>query len=73
MGTLAGNWLRDENLKLLLYGTQAEAYIYLKDEEKAVAMKTLLQEEIDELNTEARLRAVRGGVAQTHYSGGFLL
>ena len=73
VGSLAGNWLRDENLKLLLYGTQAEAYIYLKDEEKAVAMKTLLQEEIDELNTEARLRAVRGGVAQTHYSGGCLL
>lgn len=73
LGQLAGNWLRDENLKTLLYGTQAEAYVYLKDAEKAEAFFNLRNQEIQELNREAMLRAVRGGVAQTHYSGGCLL
>ena len=73
VGTLAGNWMRDENLKMLLYGTQAEAYIYLKDAEKAQQFFALRDQEIEDLNTEARLRSVRGGVAQTHYSGGSLL
>ena len=72
-GTLAGNWLRDENLKMILYGTQAEAYVFLKDVEKATAFFQLRDQEIEENNMEARLRAVRGGVAQTHYSGGCLL
>ena len=70
---LAGHWLRDENLKLLLYGTQAEAYIYLKDVEKAQAFFGLRDQEIEMLNKEAVLRSVRGGVAQTHYEGGNLL
>ena len=73
VGTLAGNWMRDENLKMLLYGTQAEAYIYLKDAEKAQQFFALRDQEIEDLNTEAKLRSVRGGVAQTHYSGGSLL
>jgi len=73
VGTLAGNWLRDENLKMLLYGTPPEAYIYLKDAEKAQQFFALRDQEIEDLNTEARLRSVRGGVAQTHYSGGSLL
>ena len=73
LGALAGNWLRDENLKMVLYGTQAEAYVYLKDAEKAQNFFALRDAEIEDLNTEAKLRAVRGGVAQTHYSGGHLL
>jgi hypothetical protein len=73
LGMLAGHWLRDENLKLLLYGTQAEAYIYLKDVEKAQAFFGLRDQEIEMLNKEAVLRSVRGGVAQTHYEGGNLL
>ena len=73
VGTLAGNWLRDENLKMGLYGTQGESYLYLKDMEKAGAAFELMAGEIKELNDEAMLRAVRGGVAQTHYSGGSLL
>lgn len=69
VGTLAANWLRDENLKMILYGTQKEAYIFLKDQEKAAAADLLMKTDLQELNDEAVLRQVRGGVAQTHYSG----
>jgi hypothetical protein len=72
VGQLAANWLRDENLKMVLYGTQKEAYIYLKDAEKAAAAGQLMVTDLQELNDEAVLRQVRGGVAQTHYSGGLI-
>jgi hypothetical protein len=72
IGQLAANWLRDENLKMVLYGTQKEAYIYLKDLEKAQMADQLMKADMQELNDEAVLRQVRGGVAQTHFNGGLI-
>jgi hypothetical protein len=71
-GIILVNWLRDENLKMVLYGTQKEAYIYLKDLEKAQMADQLMKADMQELNDEAVLRQVRGGVAQTHFNGGLI-
>lgn len=72
-GILAPNWLRDENLSMVLYGTLREAYIYLQDPEKAGAYDGLMRTQISELNDEDKRSRVSGGIVTTHYSGGHLL
>lgn len=73
LGLLAQNWIRDENLKMLLYGTLRECYIFLKDVDKAAAAGALRDADVQKLNEESELRRVRGGVAQTHFSSNGLL
>ena len=73
IGILAPNWLRDENLSMVLYGTLREAYIYLQDPEKAGAFNELMRTQISELNDEDKRSRVSGGIATTHFSGGQLL
>lgn len=73
LGLLAQNWLRDENLKMLLYGTLRECYIFLKDEQKAASASALRDADVQKLNEESELRKVRGGVAQTFFSSNGLL
>lgn len=73
VGLLAPNWLRDENQSMLLYGALREAYIYLQNEERAISFDQLMRTQISELNDEDKRSRVGGGIATTHYSGGYLL
>lgn len=73
VGMLAPNWLRDENLSMILYGTCREAYIYLQDEARAASYDALFRKQVDELNDEDKRSRVSGGIATTHFSGNGLL
>jgi hypothetical protein len=72
LGKLSQNWLRDDLLSLVLHGALAEAYGYLHDTAKQERYIALFNEAIESENREARLRSVRGGTAQTHYSSKLL-
>lgn len=73
IGYLAPNWLRDENQSMVLYGTLREAYIYLQDEARSTAYDGLFRNQMSELNDEDKRSRVSGGIATTHFDGGFLL
>jgi hypothetical protein len=72
LGKLSQNWVRDDQQSLVLHGALAEAYGYLHDTAKQERYIALFQEGIAEENREARLRTVRGGTAQTHFSSKLL-
>ena len=68
MGTEVPNWLRDENEKLLLFGTLAEAFTYLDDAEMAQKYGARFAAELQQLMDEENKRMYRGGNIQVHYS-----
>lgn len=68
-GEEAFHWLRDENERILLFGALAEVFMRLKEPESAAQYIQLFQLEIDELNQEEKMRKVRGGNTQVHFSG----
>ena len=61
MGTEVPNWLRDENEKLLLFGTLAEAFTYLDDAEMAQKYGARFAAELQQLMDEENKRMYRGG------------
>ena len=69
MGAQVGNWLRDENEKLLLFGALAEAFTYLDDMEMAQKYSGRFTAELTNLNDEDNMRKYKGGHIQTHYYG----
>jgi len=69
IGTEIDHWLRDENEKLLLYGSLAECFYYLQDEEQANKYKQLFMEEIGQLNDEDNKRGASGGNVQINFNG----
>ncbi len=73
IGKLAFNWLRDENERVLLMGSLAEAFAYLQDDDQAQKYLTMFIAEIDELNAEDNKRSASGGNIQMTYSAGGLL
>jgi len=73
VGKLAFNWLRDENERVLLMGSLAEAFAYLQDDSQAQKYLAMFIAEIDELNFEDNKRSSSGGNIQMTYSAGGLL
>jgi hypothetical protein len=72
LGRIAPNWIRDEDEKTVLYATLVEAFTYLNDDEKLSKYAAMLGDRIHKLNTEAKLRAVRGGISQVHFAAPLL-
>ena len=73
LGAVYPNWLRDDNFKAILHGTLANSYFFLKNYDEARLNNDIMKVEISEMNKQARIREVTGGVAQTHFSGHGLL
>jgi len=69
VGNEVAHWLRDENEKVLLYGSLAEVFYYLQDEDQAKKYKQLFTEEIALLNNEDNKRGASGGNVQVNYNG----
>ena len=69
VGNEVAHWLRDENEKVLLYGSLAEVFYYLQDEDQAKKYKQLFVEEIALLNNEDNKRGASGGNVQVNYNG----
>jgi len=69
VGKLAFNWLRDENERVILMGSLAEAFAYLQDDDQASKYLALFQNEIQELNDEDAKRNASGGNLQIHFNG----
>ena len=69
IGTEAANWLRDDNEKILLYGSLAEVFTYVQDDDQAVKYQNLFMQQITELNDEDNKRSASGGNIQINYNG----
>jgi hypothetical protein len=69
IGNEAANWLRDENEKILLYGSLAEVFTYVQDDDQAVKYQNLFMQQITELNDEDNKRSASGGNIQINYNG----
>lgn len=69
IGQEAYNWLRDENERILLYGSLSQAFSFLQDDEQSVKYLTMFQGEIQELNDEEANRSASGGNIQIHFNG----
>ena len=69
VGNEVAHWLRDENEKVLLYGSLAEVFYYLQDEDQAKKYKQLFAEEIGLLNNEDNKRGASGGNVQINFNG----
>ena len=63
------NWLREENEKLVLFGALAEAFSYLQEDDQLGKYNELFLNEINELNTEDRMRNSSGGNVQVNFNG----
>tara|TARA_R100000963_G_scaffold35016_1_gene31016 strand:- start:2431 stop:3555 length:1125 start_codon:yes stop_codon:yes gene_type:complete len=68
-GNEAANWLRDENEKILLYGSLAEVFTYVQDDDQAAKYQKLFAMQIIELNDEDNKRSASGGNIQINYNG----
>jgi hypothetical protein len=58
------NWLLDDHPDAYLYGTLAEAYAHLRDEEAAATYKGLTDEAISEIQREANEKRLPAGPLQ---------
>ena len=63
------NWLKEENEKVLLFGSLYQAFDYLDEMESAQKYKQKFMEEIEQLNREEMMRKSSGGNTQMHYNG----
>jgi hypothetical protein len=61
VGTEVGHWLRDENERIVLFGTLLEVFIYLNDNEEIQKYQLLFQKELEDMNKEEIIRKTRGG------------
>ena len=66
------NWLRDENEKVLLFGTLKYASIYLADLAAADTYGTLFDKEIEALNYEEKQRLSRGANLRSVFSSSLI-
>ena len=69
IGNEVAHWLRDENEKILLYGSLAEVFTYAQDDEQALKYQNLFAKEILELNDEDNKRSASGGNVQINFNG----
>jgi len=61
IGQEAPHWLRDENERIVLFGSLLETSIYLNDNEEIQKYQLLFDQEVLELNKEEKARRNRGG------------
>ena len=73
LGKLAPHWLRDENQKILLFGSLFHAFDYLDEIDSAQKYKAKFDAEVAMLNNEDKMRMARGGNIQTHFNSGGLI
>ena len=69
VGNEVAHWLRDENEKILLYGSLYEIFTFVQDDEQAQKYKGLFNEEILQLNDEDNKRSSSGGNIQINFNG----
>lgn len=67
-GTLAPNWLRDENERILLFGALVHCFDYLADLEMLQRYQKKFGETILEVNREDKNRHASGGNVQMNYT-----
>lgn len=67
------HWLRDQNRKILLFGTLKYIGSYLEDDPMMIRYEKQYIESIDSVNMEEVRRKTSGGNIQVHYNGGGLL
>ena len=63
------NWLRDENVRVLLFGALYQSFDYLADHEMKGNFFEKFAKTIEELNEEEKKRTASGGNVQMNYSG----
>jgi len=63
------NWLRDENERILLYGSLAEAFSFLEDPAQMQLYEAKFTDEIQKLNAEEKSRLGAGGNTSVSFSG----
>ena len=69
VGNEVSHWLRDENEKILLYGSLAEVFTFVQDDDQAAKFQKLFYEEIGLLNDEDNKRGASGGNVQINFNG----
>jgi len=62
------HWLRDENRKVLLFGSLHQCFDYLSDDVQSAKYKQKFMESIQELNEEEKQRKASGGNIQMHFN-----
>lgn len=67
-GTLAPNWLRDENERIALFGALVHCYDYLGDMEMYQRYQQKFMNTIIEVNQEDKNRAASGGNVQVNFN-----
>mgnify|MGYP000041086464 CR=1 FL=1 len=69
VGALSANWLRDENERILLFGSLKQIFIYLNDNTEIEKYQALFSSQIESLNREENARKARGGNVAISFSG----
>ena len=73
IGLESAHWLRDQNERILIFGTLMEVFSYLDEPEAYAKYQDRFYNEIEDLNSQERRRDAAGGNVQLQYSGGGLL
>ena len=68
-GQEARHWLRDENVRILLYGALWKVFTFLDEQDSMEKYQQMFHLEIDELNREETMRKSRGGNIAVSYNG----
>jgi hypothetical protein len=68
-GNEAPNWLRDEQEKVLLWGSLYQVFDYLGDDQMSQKYLQKFQGEMQQLNSEEAMRRASGGNVQQNFDG----
>ena len=67
-GQFLDNWLRDDNIQVILFGALEQVFDYLDDSVQSQRYKAKFMEAVEELNREEKLRKTSGGNTQIHFN-----
>ena len=68
-GNEVGNWLKDQNERVLIWGALMNFGAFLDDEKMEARYEKKFLEDIQSLNNEERMRRAKGGNVQTNFNG----
>ena len=68
-GNEVGNWLKDQNERILIWGALMNAGSFLDDEKIEARYAAKFNGDIDSLNREERMRRAKGGNVQVNFNG----
>ena len=68
-----GNWLKDHNERVLLFGALHRCFDYLQEDQQSEKYKARFAEAILELNNEEKKRKLSAGQAHVSYNAGGLI